>query len=92
MSAIDALVEVMRDCPHVPTRERLSEVVRKLRAEAPVRKAPPVRDRRVDLESYAAGKAARAAGRGKNQSCGSLRGRNAWLAGWNDEDIKRGGR
>lgn len=92
MSALDELVTVMNDCPDEATRQRLADVVRKLRSETPKRKKPPVQNRRIDLTAYANGRDARARGRGKNESAGTMRERNAWLAGRNDEDIKRGGK
>lgn len=102
MNLTDQLVDAMQRCPDEATRKRLAPIIRKMR-EATHELPPPLPKTRVtnprrcagDTEhdaAVAAGKAARAKGLGRDGHTGDLRLRNAWLAGWNDEDIKRGGK
>lgn len=97
----DQLVDAMQRCPDEATRKRLAPIIRELRkADEPQPKTRVTnpRHRASDADhvvAVAAGKAARAKGLGRSEASaytGDLRLRNAWLAGWNDEDIKRGGK
>lgn len=101
MTLTDQLVDAMQRCPDEATRKRLAPIIRELRkGDEPTPKTRVTNPRRCagDAEhdaAVAAGKAARAKGLGRDGSTGytgDLRLRNAWLAGWNDEDIKRGGK
>lgn len=100
MKLIDELVEVMTKCPDVTTRKRLGVIVRRMREEsqpvAPVKLPAPKRKVTQAAHDAAveAGRKARAAGKSRDghRTAGSLQERNAWLAGYNDEDIRRGGK
>lgn len=101
MSLTDQLVDAMQRCPDEATRKRLGPIIREMRkADEPQPKTRVTNPRRGagDAEhgaAVAAGRVARAKGLGRSEAsayAGDLRLRNAWLAGWNDEDIKRGGK
>lgn len=95
MALTDELVEIMNGCPDEATRKALAGAVRKLRKDA-TPKTRVVNPNRVTTAAHdaavKAGAKARAEGRSCHMLAGSLQERSAWLAGWNDEDLRRGGK
>lgn len=101
MNIIDELEALTAYVQSAPARKRLAKVIGKLQADVAAEQAAQgsvkPRKRVTGCKHDAAVKAgrdARRAGYGKEgaQQAGTLQERNAWLAGWNDEDIKRGGK
>lgn len=97
MNVIEELTSVIAYVQNPAARRRLDRVICKIRSDAEAEKAAKPKKRVTNAShaaAVAAGKEARAAGHGKDgvHRAGSLQERTAWLAGWNDEDIRRGGK